>query len=216
MAYLKRQSVPKTWPVTRKGTAYLVRPKSSINNGVPLLVILREVLGVVQNRNEAKKILLTKQILLNGKEARDERETAQLFDVITIIPSNKNYKTIISKNKKFDFVEIPNNEAGCKVAKIVNKKTLKGKKTQLNLSDGRNFLSDIKCNTGDSIIIDFAGKKIDKCLPMEKGRNVFVFSGKHAGQVGVLEEVDKEKKTAQVKADKEIIHVLTKQVIVTK
>ena len=31
--HLKRQQSPKSWPIERKGTTYLVRPKYSINRG---------------------------------------------------------------------------------------------------------------------------------------------------------------------------------------
>ena len=95
-----------------------------------------------------------KSILLNGRPIRDEKEGVVLFDVITLVPSKKNYKLTVLTNEKLNVEEIKESEAGMKVAKIVDKKMLKGKKTQLNLSDGRNFLSDLKCKVNDSVLIN--------------------------------------------------------------
>jgi len=40
--HLKRQKVPKNWPIKRKGTSYVVRPKSNLSNGIPILIAIRE------------------------------------------------------------------------------------------------------------------------------------------------------------------------------
>jgi len=100
-----------------------------------------------------KKALYAKNILLNGKIMKDEKNSALLFDVITNVPAKENYRIELSDKGKFKVEKV--SEAGKKIAKIMNKKTLKGKKTQLNLSDGRNVLSDVKCNVGDSVLINF-------------------------------------------------------------
>ena len=43
-------------------------------------------------RSHVKKALHDKNILINGKVAKNEKNVAVLFDVITIIPSKKNYR----------------------------------------------------------------------------------------------------------------------------
>ena len=43
MSYLKRQKIPKNWPIKRKGSAYVARPNFSINKGIPVLIILRDI-----------------------------------------------------------------------------------------------------------------------------------------------------------------------------
>ena len=50
---------------------------------------------------------------------------------------------MVLKNEKLNIEEIKESEANTKVAKIIEKKMLKGKRIQINLSDGRNFLSNI-------------------------------------------------------------------------
>jgi small subunit ribosomal protein S4e len=155
-----------------------------------------------------------KNLLLNGKEVRDEKEGVLLFDVLTLVPSNKNYRLIILKNEKFNVEEIKENEANTKVAKIINKKLLKGKKIQLNLSDGRNFLSNIKCKTNDSVLINLKDKKIEKCLPLTEGAQATVFAGKHSGEKGKIEGINFERKIAEINNGKEKINVLIKQLMI--
>ncbi len=214
MSHLKRHAIPKSWPMQRKGTAFVVKPNSGLSESLPVLIILRDLLKVAQNRKEVKKIIHMKNVLLNGREVRDEKEGIVLFDVITLVPSKKNYRLVVLKNEKLNVEEVKENEADVKIAKIINKKTLKGKKTQLNLSDGRNFISNIKCKVNDSVIINLKGKKIEKCLPLEEKSEVIVFAGKHSGEKGKIEKINKERKIAEIDTGKDKINVLIKQFMV--
>jgi len=212
--HLKRQTIPKNWPVHRKGTKYVVRPNFSINEGIPILIILRDMLRIAQNRKEVKKAIHSRHIFLNNKRVVDEKNSALLFDVITIIPSKKHYRLDLSKNEKFKIEEINESEASKKIAKIMNKKTLKGKKTQLNLSDGRNFLSNLKCKVNDSVLINFKDKKIEKCLPLKEKTEVIVTGGKHSGERGIINKINFERKMIELDIDKKEVNVLIKQLMV--
>jgi len=101
-----------------------------------------------------------------------------------------------------------------KISKIINKKILKGKKIQLNLGDGRNFLSDIKCSVNDSVLIDLKKRKIEKCLPLKEKAEILVFAGKHSGKKGKINKMDLKKKTAELLFKDGKINVLIKQLIV--
>ncbi|MBW6442483.1 hypothetical protein K0A97_01725 [Patescibacteria group bacterium] len=214
--HLKRQKVPKNWPIYRKGTRYVVRPKNDLRNGIPLLVVLRDMLGIITNRKEAKRAIHERNILVNSKYSLDEREGILLFDVIEIVPSKKAFRLELTENGKFLINEIKLSEANEKISKIVDKKVLKGKRTQLNLSDGRNILSDLKCNINDSVILNFKNKKIDKCLALKEGSEAIIFAGKHSGKKGIIKGLDKEKKIAQVEFEDKSINVLIKQLMVIK
>ena len=215
MSHLKRQSAPKSWPIQRKGTTFVVRPNVGFSNSLPILIILRDLLKVAQNKKEVKRMIHLKNILLNGKEVKNEKEGVLLFDIITFTPSKKNYRLTILKNEKFNVEEIAENENNTKIAKIIGKKVLKRKKIQLNLSDGRNFLSNINCKVGDSVLINLKNKKIEKLLALTENSKVIVFAGKHSGDRGKIEKIDENKKTAEINNGKENINVLIKQFMVT-
>jgi len=214
--HLKRQKVPKNWPIERKGTAYIVRPNANLSNGVPILVALRDILKLAQNRKEVKKIIHSKNILLNGFPVRDEKNSFSVFDTLTIVPSNESYRLSLSEKGKFKIEKIKAGEESHKIAKIINKKILKGKKTQLNLSDGRNFLSDIKCNVNDSVLIDLKKRKIEKCFPLKEKEDVLVFAGKHAGTKANINKIDKERKMVELASGNKKINVLIKHLMVIK
>jgi len=214
MSHLKRQKIPKNWPIPRKGTAYVVRPNFNINAGIPVLIILRDILKVAQNRKEVKKALHLKKILLNSKVVKDEKNTVLLFDVITIVPAKKSYRMELKEKGKFDLVEVKESEANKKIAKIIDKKILKGKKTQLNLSDGRNILSEIKCGVNDSVLINLSEGKIEKCLQLKEKEKVIIFAGKHAGEKGTINNINRERKIAELTVNKKQVNTLIKQLMV--
>lgn len=213
MSHLTRQEIPKKWPVERKGTAYIVKPRFSVKEGLPLLIILRDITKLAQNRREVKKIIHSKQILVNEKVAKDEKNNVLLLDTLNIVPLKKCYRMELSENGKFYLEEIKESESSKKIAKIINKKMLKGKKLQLNLSDGRNFLSDIKCNTNDSVLINLKEGKIEKCIPLKEKSKVIVLSGKHAGKRGEITELNTERKMAKIKSSEKEINILLNQLI---
>jgi len=214
--HLKRQQVPKRWPIPRKGSVYVVRPNFSLNNGIPILVVLRDVLKIAQNKKEVKRAIHLREILIDGRAVTDEKRAVTLFDVITIIPSKKHYIVELSKNRKFDVREIKESEANTKVSKIIGKKIMKGKKVQINLNDGNNILSDAKYSINDSVVINLKNKKIEKHLPLKEHANVMIFDGKHAGQRGIIKKIDSEHKTVELDIEGKKVSALIKQIIVTE
>ena len=216
MSYLKRQSIPKKWSVHRKGTKYVVKPSFSVQDGVPILIILRDILEIAQNRREVKKAIREKNILLNNRIVKDEKHNALLFDTISIIPSKKYYRLELSDKGKFKLTEINAGESTQKISKIINKKILKGKKTQLNLSDGKNFLSGIKCKVNDSVLIDLKQGKILKCLSLKEKAKVVVFAGKHSGEIGIINKINLERKMADLSEEGKKVDVLIKQLMVVE
>ncbi len=213
---MKRNTAPKNWPVPRKGNKFIVRTNFGNEKGMPILLLLRDVLGIAKTRKEVKKALHAKNVLINGKSVKDEKNPAMLFDVVTIVPSKKNYRLTLSENGKFKLEEIKSTEIDKKVTKIIGKKILKGKKTQLNFNDGRNLLSDIKCKVNDSVLIDLKNKKIIRCLELKDKANVIVIAGKHAGEFGKIESIDEKTKMANILKGKDKVNVLIKQLMVVE
>jgi small subunit ribosomal protein S4e len=213
MTHLKRESVPKRWPVPRKGTTFVVRPNFSPQRGIPLLIILRDMLKLCQNRKEVKRAIYEKKIFVNGKEAKDEKNPLMIFDTITIIPSDKSYRVSLAENGKYNLEEIKTQDASYKINKIAGKKIMKDKKIQINLRDGKNFLSETKCKIGDSVLINMKTKKIEKCLTLKEGAKIIVVEGKHSGSKGIIEKLKPERKMAKIKISGKDINVLIKQIM---
>lgn len=211
---MKRNKMPKTWPNPRKGTKWVVKPLSNAKKGIPILIAIRDILKLAQNRKEVKKAINKKNILINNRPARDVRESLLLFDRLEIIPLNKCYRLILTENKKFDLEEVPKEKSHYKISKIIGKKVLKNKKIQLNLLDGRNFISDITAEVNDSVLIDLSKKKIEKSLPIKEKSSVIVIEGKHTGKKGIINKINKENKSVNLKLKDENIDILIKQIMV--
>lgn len=181
--HLKRNDMPKSWPLARKGTTYVVRPMN-MKIGVPVLIALRDMLEVAENRKEAEQIINNGKVQLNNKKVQSVKLAVGLFDNLKL--DNKNYKLVL-KNRKFKLEESHDEN---KIIKVIGKKMLKGKKLQINLNDGRNFITKEKVNTGDSVLLNTKENKIEKILELKEHANVMFISGKHIGEYGKIEKIE--------------------------
>jgi small subunit ribosomal protein S4e len=179
MGYGKTQK----WVVTPKPGSH--KKKETI----PLLLILRDMLGLADNAREAKKILKDGHILVDGIPRRSYNFSVGLMDVISIPKIKKQYLFLPSK-KGLYLKETTDDEAKVKFRRIIGKTTLKGKKTQIILHDGKTLLADkSKYGVGDTLVQELSSGKITKVLEFKKGNTALVAYGVHSGEVGKIVEV---------------------------
>jgi len=188
---LKRLATPKWWPIERKTKKFTVPPRGPHpkNLSLPLLILLRDVFKFVETEKEASLVIKKGEVLVDGRKMKDTKFGVGVFDVIEI-PSFKKSWRAIPKNG-LSFIEIPENEKKLKICKIIDKKTLKGNKTQLNLNDGRNILTNEKYSTCDSLLIEVPEQKIIEHLKFEKNSIAMVLEGKNAGRIDKIKEIEK-------------------------
>jgi len=205
--HIKRQNIDKTLPIPRKGTKYVVVASHDAKNGVPLLIILRDILKIAENRKEVRRILQEKLVNLNNKQVRRENFSVLPFDLIKI--GDKSYELGFSDKGKFEVKETSRKEM---ILKIIGKRILKNKKVQLNFLYGKNLISDEKVNIGDSAVIK--EKKITEILRLEKGKEAAIFVGKYKGKRGTIEKI--ENKMAVLECGKKKINIPVKNIMVVK
>ncbi len=187
--HFKRKTIGKFWPIARKGTKYIAVPNHNQYDSLPLIVVMRDILKFVRTTKELKKLIYEKRVQINNKIVHETNYPISLFDILTLPDMKKNYRAVLSGEKKLVLGEIPEAESHQKIYKVINKKVLRDKKIQLNLMYGRNIISKEKVNTGDSIVYNLRENKIIKIIPMEKGRTAFVNRGKHCGISGKINEI---------------------------
>jgi small subunit ribosomal protein S4e len=188
--HLKRVAAPRTWPITRKTSKWVVKPTPGAHSeerGMPLVVVLRDLLHLADRSKEIKQILQEGKVLVDGRIRKDHRFIVGMFDTISIPAINANYRVMIGDNGKFKL--IPIKDSSVKLCKIVNKTTVRDGKTQLNLHDGTTMLASNDYKTKDSILIKVPERKIDQHLNYGVGSLVYVADGKHAGEIGKLKEI---------------------------
>ena len=190
----KRLSAPYAQPVHRKTTAWLVNAspgKHPREHSVPLLVLLRDMLGTVKNSREAKRVILAGDVLVDGAKATDIHAPVGVMDVVSL-PKAKKFVRVVLKRDRVSTVDVSEAQTAHKLCRVQNKSLLPGGKVQLNLHDGRNVTIERKDDSyhpGDSLKIALPAQKLEGAIRMEKGAHCYVAYGRHSGQQGLLEKI---------------------------
>lgn len=190
--HLKRIAAPKTWNIDRKVRTFIIKPSSggtSVRLGLPLTVIIRDILHFANTAGEVKKILNNKQVLVNAKRRNDHKYLVGLFDVISFVEINKYFKLIQENNGKLGLTEIPQEESESKISKIVGKTMLQKGKLQYNLHDGVNLVYNKEAKVGDSLLLLLPNFEVKEILPLKSGAKVMLTGGRYGGSVGKLKEI---------------------------
>lgn len=189
-----RAEVTKKILIARKGTKYVARALSHLQNSVPAVIAVRDMLKLARTAKEVRYMLNKKLLKINGREIKDYRASIKLFN---IFEAGKTYILTLTSHGKFVLEETKAKERPCKV---LNKKVLNGSKIQLNLHDGTNVLiSDKdKIQTNDTVYLDFANK-IKKHVSFEKGKDCIVIAGKFLGAKGKIETTEGNKVKVKLK-----------------
>lgn len=189
--HIVRKTIPNFWPIAKTGTKYMAVASHSINDAIPIIIIMRDILKYVKTMKEMKKIIHEKKVLVNGRIATETNYPVTLFDTLAI-PSIKKFYRAVLVGKKMNFVEIKESEINTRICKIINKRVLPGKKIQINFDNGRNIISSEKVKTGDFATIDLVNNKIKKIIALEKGAEIMIVKGKHMGKTGSVKEIVKQ------------------------
>ena len=75
------------------------------------------------------------------------------------------------------------------MCRIEDKTIIKGGKTQLNLHDGRNCLSEDDFKPADVVMLKVPEQEIQDHIKFENGSLGLVTGGKHIGEMGSIKEI---------------------------
>ena len=189
--HLKRITTPRSWSIGRKAHFWATKPRPgphSLERSVPLAIVLRDYLHVCDTAREARRILGGGEVLLDQRVVRDPKRGVGLMDVVSLPTVKANFRCLLDHHGRLHFSEIKAVAAKWKLLRVEGKTTLRGGKTQLNLHDGSNLLSDEAVATGDVLQLALPGLKVKKILKFGKGAPALVTGGAHVGTIAPLEE----------------------------
>ena len=189
--HLKRITTPRSWSIGRKAHFWATKPRPgphSLERSVPLAIVLRDYLHVCDTAREARRILGSGEVLLDQRVVRDPKRGVGLMDVVSLPTVKANFRCLLDHHGRLHFSEIKAVAAKWKLLRVEGKTTLRGGKTQLNLHDGSNLLSDEAVATGDVLQLALPGLKVKKILKFSKGAPALVTGGAHVGTIAPLEE----------------------------
>jgi small subunit ribosomal protein S4e len=124
--------------------------------------------------------------MIDQRVVRKPKTAVGLMDIISIPLMKIHMRTMLDDHGRIRFVPIKATEAKWKLLRIEGKTTVKGGKTQLNLHDGTNILSEEKVKTGDVIQVSLPGFKIKKVLEFKKGAQTLITGGAHVGSISKI------------------------------
>jgi len=189
----KRLSVPKSWPVERKTATWTVKAGAGPHGeaGVPLLIVLRDVLGYVDSRKEANYALNQNGVLVNGDAPSNVERPIGMFDILSFVEREEHYRVFPDEGGRLSLTHIDADAADSRLGKIVRKTQVTGGDVQLTLHDGANLRVDegTEYATGDSLVIDNESKDIVAHFVYEEGALVTAVAGSHAGEIGEIDTI---------------------------
>lgn len=190
--HLKRLNAPKTWKIKRKQAKFVTRPKPgthSFKEGMPLNLVIRDILKYGDITKEVKHILSNKAVLVDGKVRKDHRFLVGLMDIVSIPKKKEHFRILFNEKGKIELIPIKEKEANTKLCKIRGKSFVR-KKVQLNLHDGRNVLVEKDSyKVGDTIILEVPKQKMVEHLKLEPKTLIYLVGGRHIGEIGTAEDI---------------------------
>ncbi|MFQ5800373.1 MAG: 30S ribosomal protein S4e [Candidatus Hydrothermarchaeales archaeon] len=196
--HLKRLAAPRNWKIERKTHTWIVRPRPSghkFEESIPLLHIVRDILGHGENYREAKRIIKEGKILVDGRVVKDPKRGVGLMDVIEVPMTKERYIVIVDKAGALTLEGIRATETNSKVLKIANKTIVKRGLVQLNFHDGKNMLVEPQkakdYQVHDTIVMNLKKNSIKQHIKYEEGALVFVTKGSHRGEIATIKEIKK-------------------------
>ncbi|MFX1410145.1 MAG: 30S ribosomal protein S4e [Promethearchaeota archaeon] len=200
---LKRLNTPVFLQIKRKHGKFFVKssPGPHPNNFcLPLLHIVRDLLKVVDNYREAKKVIGLGFFKVDGKIVKDIGYPVGLMDVLSIEKMNKHFRVLPDSHYGLILHEITEEESRFKLCRINQKTSIKGGHIQLNLHDGRNVLIRINDPKNpkediyqrmDVLKLSIPEQDIIKVLKFKEKHLAVIMSGKNIGQVGKIQNITK-------------------------
>lgn len=199
--HLKTYAAPAFWPIPVKERPWTVKPSPGphpIWRSIPLAILVRDVLGYAQTGREARKIISSGAIEVDGVVRKNYKFPVGVMDVIHVIPDQKYFRLVPDPTSFLKLIEISEKEAKIKPLRIENKTTVKGGHIQLNLIDGRNILIRVsdprnpvedKYKTLGTVVVTVPEQEILDYIPLETGVYAVVFGGKNVGRKGKIVDI---------------------------
>jgi small subunit ribosomal protein S4e len=193
---LKRGAAPKSWTVPRKGTKWILRPSPGPHpqtESMPLLLLLRDVLHLAQSTREARILVRSGVVHVDGRIVTDLARGVGLMDTLVLTaPLNAHYRIFKDRRGKLRLYPIPPDEAVVKIGRISRKTTVHGGRLQVTLHDGRNLRvpEGTDWKVGDSLKIHLPDQKVLGRVAFASGHLAYVAGGSHVGELARIEKVE--------------------------
>ncbi len=199
--HLKALAAPKFWPILRKEYKWTVKPSPGphpVERSIPLLIIVRDILGYAKTAREARRLIGEGHFRIDGRIRRSYKYPVGFMDVIEIVDTGEAYRVLPVPVKVMGLVKIPREEASYKLCRIENKTTIRGGHVQLNLHDGRNYVIRVSDPTSPvedvyktlgTVKLAIPEQQLLDHIPLKEGVLAIIIGGRNVGRVGKIETI---------------------------
>jgi small subunit ribosomal protein S4e len=196
MAHITRFEAPWFLKVSKKEYKWVVRASPgphSLQRSIPLAVLIRDYLNYAKTLKEAKRVISSGIVYVDGRPRKNYKYPVGLMDVIYLKGAEKYYRIVPDIHRVLMPVEISKDEATYKLVRIVNKTTVKSGKIQLNLEDGRNILLSAEearnYKTFETLKIEIPSQKVLDKYELTNGNYAVIIGGRNVGNHGNVDDV---------------------------
>jgi small subunit ribosomal protein S4e len=189
----KRSASPAFWQISRKGKRFVVRTSPGAHPkkySYPLLVVLRDVLGLAKTRREALSVLNEGKVSVDGRIVKAESFPVGLMDVIDFPGIGRSFRMVPHYGRLVP-VEIDSKEKGLKLCHVKSKNTVRGSKISYGLHDGRVIYpeAEVDIRPGDSCMIEIPTQKFQASFRLGKESLALLIRGEKSGEVATVEDL---------------------------
>ncbi len=193
--HMKRLPAPRSWAISRKTDFWVSKPSPGphpVDRSMPLGLILRDMLHVCDTAREARHILNSRHVRVDGRVVTDPKFPVGLMDVVALEETKAYYRMLVDTRGRMHLQAIEAPESKWKLCRIENKTTVRGGKTQVNLHDGRNLLLEKDAHrTGTTLKLALPEQKVLGTYDLGEGVTALITGGKHVGELAHVLAVQK-------------------------
>ncbi len=193
---LKRRAAPRAWTIPRKGTKWVKRPgpgPHAQDQSIPLLLVLRDIRHLVESAREARILLRSGTVRVDGKVAKDLERGLGLMDTLSLAPPlDAHFRVVKDRRGTRVLVAIPSAEATVKIGRVRYKHAVRKGQIEVTLHDGRNLLvpATSAYHVGDSLKLEVPSQKVVDHIPLAAGALAYVSGGSHVGELARVERIE--------------------------
>mmetsp|Transcript_89493 Transcript_89493/g.239316 ORF Transcript_89493/g.239316 Transcript_89493/m.239316 type:complete len:266 (-) Transcript_89493:314-1111(-) len=193
--HLKRISAPKHWMLDKLTGVFAPRPSSGphkLRECIPLLLLIRNRLKYALTYQEAKVVVKSRNIKVDGKIRTDLTYPCGFMDVISIEKTDEHFRLLHDTKGRFVMHRITAQEAGYKLCRVKKISTAAKGAPVVITHDGRTIrYPDPLIKANDTVQVDLATNKILSHAKFEVGNVCAITAGHNIGRVGTIQHTEK-------------------------
>lgn len=191
--HMKRYAAPRSLKLPRKSRVWMAKAAPGPHTGessVPILIAMRDYLSLGRTAKEVGNLLSKGNVLVDGRPRRKPTFPIGLMDVVNLPELNRSYRVLLDHRKRLVLKEIDQAESHVKLCRVTRKQTVRGKKVQLTLHDGKTIVGDLnEFKPGDVAKLSLPDLKVLERVPFEVGAVALVTGGSNVSRVGKIADI---------------------------